>query len=135
MPPSLWVQSRIHGKSVRQSLGTRSRQRPREIIKTLLDERPGTKRVELAPAPSISSAIADYLRYCEHNKRLKGSTLVSYRDTLEAFETFCSEQRFRTVDQLNLSVFEQFQASRSVTPKTMSKEFTHCPAYFPDGSN
>jgi integrase len=122
----LWAQGRIHGRLFRRSLNTRSRQRAREIIKTLLDERADAKRDEPAPdAPRISTAIADYLRFCEHNKRLKGSTLTSYRDTLEAFEAFCAERLFRTVDQLNLAVFEQFQAMRTVTPKTMAKEFTH----------
>jgi integrase len=123
----LWAQGRVHGKPVRRSLGTRSRQRAREIIRTLLDEKTNTSATEPVPAavPSIASVTSDYLRYCEDNRRLKGSTLVSYRDTLTAFETFCSERLVRTVDQLNLGVFEQFQSSRSVTAKTLTKEFGH----------
>jgi integrase len=74
---------------------------------------------------TVTDTIKDYLHYCEFNKRLKTSTLVSYRDTFMAFETFCTERLYRTVDQLSLKVFEQWQAQRKVTPKTIHKEFTH----------
>jgi integrase/recombinase XerD len=126
----MWAQGRIRGKLVRRSLNTRSRQRAREIIKTLLDDRGDAAPADPArDSPKISVAIADYLRYCEHNKRLKGSTLTSYRDTLSAFEEFATGRLFRTVDQMNLRLFEEFQATREVTPKTMAKEFQHLTSF------
>jgi site-specific recombinase XerD len=73
----------------------------------------------------VANAVEEYLSFCEHNKLLKSSTLVSYRDTLHAFRDFCEERFYRTVDQLSLKVFELWQAGRRVTPKSMHKEFTH----------
>lgn len=123
----IWAQGRLHGELFRRSLGTRSEKRAREIIQTLLD---GQRTVTPDPVPAskpISDAIADYLRQCE--QRLKPSTLISYRDTFEAFEAFCAERLFRTVEQLNLSLFEKFQAHRDVTAKTMAKEFQHLKSF------
>jgi hypothetical protein len=42
----IWALGRVKGKRLRRSLGTRSRQRAREIIKTLLDERAEARRDE-----------------------------------------------------------------------------------------
>jgi integrase len=122
----LWAHGRVHGRLFRRSLGTRSYQKAIEKINTLLNGKEAEPAPEeSAAAPKIPDAIKDYLDYCEHNKRLKRPTLVSYLDTLEAFEVFCSERLFRTVDQMNLKLFELWQAERRVTPKTMHKEFTH----------
>jgi integrase len=126
----LWAHGRIHGKLFRRSLGTRSRQQARKKIQTLLDQRPGTKRDEPAPeAPTISRAIADHLTFVERNLRRKKSTLTSYQGTFKAFAAFCDERLFRTVDQMNLSLFEQYQAARAVTPKTLDKEFQHLTSF------
>jgi integrase len=70
-----------------------------------------------------------YLDFCEHNKRLKTSTLTSYRDTLDAFQEFCERRLYRTLDQFEQGLFEQFQAERDVTPKTMGKEFQHLTSF------
>ena len=123
----LWVQGRIHGKLIRRSLNTRSRQRARDIIRTLLDQRADAPPVEPAKAPpTIPAAIADYLRFCERNKRLKGRTLVSYRATFKVFQSFCVEHLFTRVDQLNLRLFEKYLVARDgKTPKTIEKEFKH----------
>ena len=108
----LWAQGRIHGKPFRRSLATRSLQQARKKIQTLLDERPGAKRDEPAPdAPAISAAIADHLTFVERNLRRKKSTLISYQGTFKAFAAFCAERRFRSVDEMNLSLFEQYQAA------------------------
>jgi site-specific recombinase XerD len=127
----LWADGRLKGKDFRRSLATRSLAQAKKKIQRLID---GTDEAHEAAekaaedAPTVRDAVADYLGYCEHNKRLKGSTLVSYRDTLHAFRDFCEERLFRNVDQLSLKLFEQWQAERKVTPKTMAKEFTHLAA-------
>jgi site-specific recombinase XerD len=126
----LWAQGRVNGRLLRRSLGTRSFQKALEKINLLLNGKEGEPAPEEpAPAPKISDAIQDYLYYCQHNKRLKASTLVSYRDTLQAFEAFSAERLYRTVDQINLRLFELWQAERKITPKTMHKEFTHLASF------
>ena len=127
----VWAHGRLKGKRFRRALGTRSLAQAKKKILRLID---GTDEalveVEKAAAhsPTMRDAVQDYLGYCEFNKRLDTSTLVSYRGTLEAFRDFCEERLFRNVDQLTLKVFELWQAERKVTPKTMSKEFTHLSA-------
>jgi hypothetical protein len=49
----IWAVGRVKGKRFRRSLGTRSRQRAREIIKTLLDGNADARRAE--PAPDVPS--------------------------------------------------------------------------------
>jgi integrase len=121
----LWAQGRIHGKPFRRSLGTRSFQQARKKIQTLLDERADAKRDEpAADSPAISTAIADHLAYLR-NLRRDESTITSYQGTFKAFEAFCTERLFRTVDQINQSLLEQYMASRAVTPNTLGKEFQH----------
>src|SRR5262245_14439108 len=98
----LWAQGRVHGKTFRRSLGTRSRQRARQKINELLGRKPDAPPEEPAMAsPTVGDAIKDYLRFCEFNKRLKGSTLTSYRDTLDAFTEFCERRLYRTVEQFS----------------------------------
>src|SRR5215469_10559226 len=109
----LWAHGRVKGRLFRRSLGTRSLQKAMEKINALLNRKEAEPAPEKpAPAPKISDAIKDYLHYCKHNKRLKASTLVSYRDTLQAFEAFSAERLFRTVDQINPKLFELWQAER-----------------------
>jgi site-specific recombinase XerD len=118
----------LKGARFRRSLGTRSLAQAKKKIMRLLD---GTDEVleqaeeAAAATPTVKDAVQEYLEYCEYNKRLKDSTLVSYRDTLHAFRDFCEERLYRTVDQMNLKLFELWQAERKVTPKSMHKEFTH----------
>jgi integrase len=122
----IWAVGRVHGERYRKSLGTRNRQKARQKINELLGRKPDAPPEEPAKAsPPVADAIHDYLHFCEHNKRLKGSTLTSYRDTLDAFAGFCERRLYRAVDQFSLRLFEEFQAERTVTPKTMAKEFQH----------
>jgi site-specific recombinase XerD len=132
----IWAVGRIHGKRFRKSLGTRNRQKARERINELLGQAPDTTTDEPAKAsPTVSDAIRDYLGFCEFNKRLKGSTLRSYRKTLDAFAKFCERRLYRTVDQFSVRLFEDFQAERcesrdevrevAIKPKTAGKEFQH----------
>ena len=121
----IWAVGRVKGKRFRRSLGTRSRQRAREIIKTLLDGKADARRVEPAPdSPTIPAALAAHLTFLR-NLRRGQSTITSYQGTFKAFEAFCAKRLFRTVDQMNASLFEQYMASRAVTPKTLGKEFQH----------
>jgi integrase len=122
----IWAVGRVHGERFRKSLGTRNRQKARQKINELLGRKPDARPEEPAKAsPMVADAIQDYLGFCEFNKRLKASTLTSYRDTLGAFTEFCERRLYRKVDQFDLGLFEQFQAERRVTPKTMGKEFQH----------
>ncbi len=125
----IWAQGRIHGKTFRRSLGTRSRDKARAMVKALLDERADAKPVEPAPdAPAIATAIEDHVTFLRALRRDE-STITSYRGTFKAFAAFCDERRFRTVDQMNLSLFEQYLAARAVTPKTADKEFQHLTSF------
>jgi integrase/recombinase XerD len=132
----IWAVGRVNGKRVRCSLGTRNRQKARQKINELLGRKPDAPPEDPAKAsPTVAEAVQDYIGFCEHNKRLKGSTLTSYRDTLDAFQEFCERRLYRTVEQFDLNLFEQFQAERgspreedkraAATPKTMGKEFQH----------
>jgi integrase len=136
----IWAVGRVNGKRLRCSLGTRNRQKARQKINELLGRKPDAPPADPAKAsPTVADAIKGYLGFCEFNKRLKASTLTSYRDTLSAFEEFCGRRLYRTVDQFNLSPFDQFQAERgspreegeraAVTPKTMAKEFQHLKSF------
>jgi integrase/recombinase XerD len=126
----IWAVGRVNGKRVRCSLGTRNRQKAHAKINELLGRKPDAPPEDPAKAsPAIADAIQDYLDFCERNKRLKSSTLTSYRDTLDAFQAFCERRLYRTVDQFSQSLFEQFQAERTVTPKTMGKEFHHLTSF------
>jgi integrase len=117
---------RIHGKRYRRSLGTRNRQKARERINELLGQSPDAPSEDPAKAPTIAKAVEDFLFFCEHNKRLKTSSLRSYGHTARIFVEFCARRLYRTVDQMNLGLFEQFQIERAgVAPKTMVKEFLH----------
>jgi site-specific recombinase XerD len=124
----VWAHGRLKGERFRRSLGTRSLAQAKKKIQRLLD---GTdealRQAEEAAtsAPAVKDAVQEYLEYCEYNKRLKASTLVSYRDTLHGFRDFCEERLYRTVAQMNLKLFELWQTERKVTPKSMHKEFTH----------
>jgi integrase len=125
----IWTQGRLNGKPVRRTLKTRNQKVAWSKIETLLqakstDALAGPEE-EPGAALTIQSAITDFLDWCETNQRLKPSTLVSYRATLIPFEAFCAERNYRCVNQLNLKIFEMWQASRKVTPKTAEKEFTH----------
>jgi site-specific recombinase XerD len=124
----------VKGARYRKSLGTRSLAKAQKKIQRLLD---GTEEalaeaeresISQASLP-VKDAVAGYLRYCEFNKRLKTSTLTSYRDTLDAFAEFCERRLYRTVEQFSLKLFEEFQVSRTVTPKTMGKEFQHLASF------
>jgi integrase len=122
----IWAVGRVHGERFRKSLGTRNRQKARQKINELLGRKAEALPEESPKAsPTVAGAIQDYLAFCEFNRRLKGSTLTSYRDTLNAFAEFCERLLYRTIDQFDLGLFEQFQAERAVTPKTMVKEFQH----------
>jgi hypothetical protein len=126
----IWAVGRVDGKRYRKSLGTRNRQRARQKINELLGRKPDAPLPDPPPvSPTVAEAIQDYLRFCEFNKRLKASTLTSYRDTLDAFAEFCGRRLYRTVAQFGLGLFEQFQAERVVTPKTMGKEFQHLTSF------
>jgi integrase len=126
----LWAVGRVHGKRYRKSLGTRNRQKARAKINELLGRKPDAPPEDPAPAfPTVAEAVADYLRFCEFNKRLQESTLTSYRDTFHAFEEFAKRRLYRTLDQFSLNLFEEFQAERKVAPKTMAKEFQHLKAF------
>src|SRR5262245_34915723 len=95
----IWAVGRVHGRRVRCSLGTRNRQRARQKINELLGRKPDAPPKEPAKAsPTVADAIKDYLKFCEHNKRLKTSTLTSYRDTLDAFQEFCERRLYRTLE-------------------------------------
>jgi integrase len=124
----VWAHGRLKGKKFRRSLGTRSLAQAKKKVQLLLD---GTdESLELAEetagaSPAIADAVEDYLGFCEHNKRLKAGTLVSYRCTLHPFRDFCGARLYRNVDQLNVKVFEMWQRERRVTPKSMHKEFRH----------
>jgi integrase len=125
----MWAHGRVKGQRFRRSLGTRSFAQAKKKIQRLLD---GTDEAlaapaepETAPAPKIADAVQDYLDYCENNKRLQDSTLTSYRGTLEAFAAFCDLRLYRTTAQMNLKLFELWQAERKGTPKNVHKEFTH----------
>ena len=121
----IWAVGRVKGKRFRRSLSTRSRQKAREIVKTLLDERADANRVEPAPdSPTISAALADHVTFLR-NLRRDDSTITSYQGTFKAFEAFCAARLFRTCDQMNASLFEEYMASREVTAKTLGKEFQH----------
>jgi integrase/recombinase XerD len=125
----LWALGRLHGKPFRRSLGTRSRDRARQIITALLDKRPGAESADTAaPAPTVSAALADHVTFLRTLRRDE-STITSYQGTFKAFEAFCAKLLFRTVDQLNLSLFEQYMASRKVTSKTLGKEFQHLTSF------
>jgi integrase len=124
----VWAHGRLKGKKFRRSLGTRSLAQAKKTIHRLLDgtdESLALAEKAATDSPAIADAVEDYLGFCERNKRLRASTLVSYRDTLHAFHDFCEERLYRSVDQLSLKVFESWQAERKVTPKSMHKEFTH----------
>jgi integrase len=126
----LWAVGRVHGKRFRRSLGTRNRQKAREEIHRLLGEKPDAPPAESAPTfPTVADAVADYLCFCEFNKRLRESTLTSYRDTFHAFEQFAKRRLYRTLDQFSQNLFEEYQAERKVTRKTMAKEFQHLKAF------
>ena len=121
---------RVHGQRFRKSLGTRNRQKARQKINELLGRKPDAPPEEPAKAsPTVAESIQNYLGFCEFNKRLEGFTLTSYRGTLDAFSEFCERRLYRTVAQFDLSLFEQFQAERMVTPKTMGKEFQHLTSF------
>ena len=127
----VWADGRLKGKEFRRSLGTRSLAQAKKKIARLIDgtdEAHEAAEKAAADAPTVRDAVEEYLGYCEHNKRLKGSTLTSYRDTLYAFRDFCEKNLWRDVDQLSLKVFEQWQRERKVTPKTAAKEFIHIQA-------
>jgi integrase len=124
----VWAHGRLKGARFRRSLGTRSLAQGKKKIQRLLDGTdPALEAAEKsAAALRVADAVDDYLAYCEHNQRLKASTLTSYRGTLDTFREFCGRRLLRSAGQFNLSLFEQFQAERaSVTPKTMAKEFQH----------
>ena len=125
----IWASGRIHGKLFRRSLGTRNRQVAREKINELLGQPSDAPTPPEEPAkasPTVANAIAEYLGFCECNKRLKASTLTSYRNTLSIFAEFCERRLYRTVGQFNLRLFEDFQSERGDrTPKTVVKDFTH----------
>jgi integrase/recombinase XerD len=125
----IWALGRIKGKRVRRSLGTRSRQRAREIIRTLLDEGAEAKLPEPeANTPTIAAALADHLTFLRNLRRDK-STIESYEGTFKAFAACCTERLFLTVDQMNQSLFEAYMASREVTAKTLQKEFRHLASF------
>jgi integrase len=120
------VQGRLNGKLIRRTLKTRNQKVAWSKIETILQAK-NTQALEPEeePGAALADAIREYLGWCDINRRLKPSTLVSYRATLTPFEAFCSERNYRRVEQLNLKIFEQWQAHRKVTPKTAEKEFTH----------
>jgi integrase len=124
----LWAVGRVRGERFRKSLSTRSRQKARERIAELLEQKQSDASFEdPARAPlSIEKAISDYLVFCEKNKRLRVSTLKCYRNTFKTFLEFCGRRLYSRVDQLNLDLFEQYQVERvSAAPRTAKKEFQH----------
>jgi hypothetical protein len=125
----LWAQGRLHGKRFRRSLSTRSRSKAREKISTLLGLKSDAVADKPTPdPPAIPQALADHLEFVERNRRLRKSTITSYGETFKPFAAFADERRLRTVEQLSLAFFEQYQAARLVTPKTLEKEFKQAAA-------
>jgi integrase len=122
----IWAVGRIHGERFRGSLGTRSRQTARRKVAALLERKQDAPPEEPAKAsPTVAAAIREYLAFCENNKRLKASTLTSYRNTLKHFAAFSEDRLYRTLDRFDLGLFEQFQAARALGPKTMRTAFIH----------
>ena len=125
----IWALGRIKGKRFRRSLGTRSRQRAREIIKTLLDERADAAPDDPAPkAPTIAAALADHVKFLRKLRR-DPTTIESYEGTFKAFAACSTERLFLTVDQMNQGLFEYYMGEREVTPKTLEKEFKHLASF------
>ena len=125
----IWAVGRVHGERFRRSLGTRNRQKARQKINQLLGQEPDAPHEEPAKAsPTVSAAFADHLKFLR-NLRREESTITSYQGTFKAFEAFCERRLFRTVDQMNRSLFEQYMAARKVTPKTLDKEFQHLTSF------
>jgi integrase/recombinase XerD len=125
----IWAVGRVHGERYRKSLGTRNRQKARAKINKLLGPKPDTAPEAPAKAsPTVSAALADHVVYLR-NLRRDESTVTSYQGTFKAFEAFCGSHLFRTVDQMNQGLFEQYMASREITPKTLGKEFQHLTSF------
>src|SRR5215510_1467219 len=125
----IWAVGRVHGKRVRKSLGTRNRQKARQKINELLGRKPDASPEEPAKAPpTVSTALADHLAFLRALRR-DASTITSYQGTFKAFEAFCAARLFRTVDQMDQGLFEQYMAAREVTAKTLGKEFQHLTSF------
>src|SRR5215831_4259512 len=125
----IWAVGRVHGERYRKSLGTRNRQKARAKINELLGRKPDEPPEEPAKAsPTVSAALADHLIHLRSLRRDE-STITSYQGTFKAFEAFCALRLFRTVDQMNQGLFEQYMASRGITPKTLGKEFQHLTSF------
>jgi hypothetical protein len=105
----LWARGRLHDKPLRRSLGTRSLQQSRKKIQNLLDERPDARRDEPAPEASTISAAMPittgfWSRTCAGKNRLVSAT----REPLGHSKSSVKGRWVRTVDQMNLSLFEQY---------------------------
>jgi len=109
----IWAVGRVNGKRVRCSLGTRNRQKAREIITALLDGKADTARAEPVPdSPTIPAALANHLTFLR-NLRRDESTITSYQGTFKAFEAFCANLLFRSVDQMNTGLFEELCVAKT----------------------
>jgi integrase len=120
----VWAHGRLKGERFRRSLGTRSLTEAKKKIQRLLD---GTDEALAEPAPdapTIAAALGDHVTFLR-NLRRDRTTIESYEGTFKAFAACCDERRFRTVNQMTNALFEHYMASRTVTPKTLAKEFKH----------
>lgn len=114
----IWCDGELNGRRFRKSVGLRDWARAVKRI----------EKWETAPAKAtkdytLAGAIESYLGDCRA-RRLKTSTITSYRKTLDHLLAFCESRSRLNIASLDLALLTDFRAGRTVAPKTEGEP--HC---------
>lgn len=109
----IWCYGELNGRRIRQSLKLRDWSRAVKRI-----DKWEAAPAAAAPATTLKASVASYLADCK-SRNLAGSTISSYRKTLEHLMEFAGPV---AMDHLDLDLLTRFRSQRKVAPSTSGKE-------------
>lgn len=116
----------VESTYIRRSLKTRSWERG-EILKRQLED--GTTPKEQPKSITIKDALDAFIADCEA-RNLNPATGRKYRLLRDRLSTFCTEKHLSHLSELQTDTLRHFRGSRTLSPRTASKELERLRAFF-----
>src|SRR6516165_1642679 len=118
----VWCDGYINGRRIRESMKTRDWRRAEwKVSRTLTPE----AQLQKGNGKPLETAVASYLADCEA-RSLGASTILSYRNTLDAFVSFSNTNGCFETGQVSVDLISNFRSCRP--GKTEKKHLPNCPA-------
>jgi integrase len=118
----IWVQGRLHGRAIRQSLDTRDMQTAHRKIAEM--ENPGALTLKVV---TVADAIAAFQRA---GKDLAPSTRRKYGNVLRHLQAHCERLRADTLPAVTVEVLDSYREARQIGTMTWAKELETLRQFF-----